>query len=159
MADGKLAKAITERFNEARKRAGLRTIHQVVQATGLQDKQVRRYFDANDKNVPKVPALMAMAEACGVTLDWLVEGRDDTPSAFFDWVTEKKIDAKTAEKLRGVPIYGRRVGADFYERARAALDEGHPIEVVVQMAHTSTRPDETPSSVRRAGGRHGKAGG
>lgn len=74
---------VGERIKEARRRAGIMTIDQFVKRSGLQDKQIRRY--ENGEHTPKAEALIAISQACDVSTDWLLLGRDDTPAAFFDW--------------------------------------------------------------------------
>jgi transcriptional regulator with XRE-family HTH domain len=136
-----LAVAIGERIDAARRRAGIPTQDELVKRSGLHEKQVRRYL--NGEHVPKIPALMAIASVCGVSTDWLIFGAEETPAAFFEWICGRELDERTRTLLREIPVFGRKITGDFYDRALAALRAGKSKEDVIAIAHTP-RPYQPP---------------
>lgn len=120
-----LATAIGERIREALRLAGMRTLDDAVRVTGLQDRALRRYLKGT--HIPLVPALMVLSEACQVSIDWLVFGREWLPAAYYEWLQTPlggtaREEARAA--LRSLPLHGYPADVEFYDRAFLAWGAG-----------------------------------
>lgn len=117
-----LAAEIGARISEAMRLSNIGTQAQLQNITGLHDKTLRRYLEGS--HVPKLENIVLIADACRVTLDWLVRGLDPIPSAYFLWIeTGRGRDATDEERrvLRELPTKGYMATLDYYDRALDAL--------------------------------------
>lgn len=71
------ANAVGQRIRGARTRAGFDSLRKFALQSGLPESYLSKY--ENGKHIPSAEHLLAIADACGVTTDWLLRG-DEHPS-------------------------------------------------------------------------------
>jgi len=126
--DDKLARAIANRIVEAREAAGFKTRTAFGHALNRDEKTMARY--EGGKMVPGAEALIAISEACDVSLDWLMLGREEAPPAFAEWLTTA-LGRKAVEKhpkivgmLRTLPLRGWRPTIEVYDSLYVGIRSG-----------------------------------
>lgn len=141
---------IGRRIDEAWQRAGYDSRAAMIRASGVIDRNQVHVW-ARGGALPRVDGLIAIADATGVSLDWLCRGTEETPPAYVEWLESPDGQAASSEAqrfLRSLPTRGYRATAAFYELAHAAWRHG---------LHQELTPDEMVSSAR-AHERHGRHG-
>lgn len=96
----------------------------------------------NGSRLPTIPKAMAFADRLGVTLDWLILGREPTPAAFEEWLATsvgRAAPEAARQFLRALPLRGYQPSVAFYTLAYQAWEVG-------------LKPDETVASAKAASG-------
>lgn len=97
----------------------------MAEAAGLEYNSVRRW--ARGDVLPKVPALAAIAQACRVSLDWLILGEESNPAALVEWLESgigQSAEPQAIAFLRSLPLHGYQVSQAFYDQAYLAWRNG-----------------------------------
>lgn len=144
-----LQSEIGRRIDEAWKAAGYAARADMIRATGLPDANQVHVW-ARGAALPRIDGLIAIAEVCGVSLDWLCRGAEETPAAYLEWLDAPDGVAASEEArrfLRSLPVHGYRATVAFYELAHAAWRHG---------LHREVSPEEMVAHAR-AHERHGRS--
>jgi len=135
-----LAPEIGRRIGQAWRDAGFETLASFVHTTAIDPRLMSRYLAG--EVMPGVRALMRIAEVCRVSLDWLILGREDTPSALTEWLqtpTGKAAPEEAVRFLRSLPIHGYRATVRFYDFAFMAWQHGLERRVSAEQVALSAR--------------------
>lgn len=145
-----LQEEIGRRIDEAWEAAGYESRSAMLRATGIRDQNQAHQW-AKGSVLPRVDGLIAIAEACRISLDWLCRGTEETPPAYLEWLDSSDGQTATDEArtfLRSLPVRGYKATATFYQLAHAAWQiglhrEGSPDEIV-QAARAKERLKSDP---------------
>lgn len=157
----RLQAEIGRRIDEAWQRAGYSSrsdlIRALTRAGGIGD-QNQVHVWARGGAMPRVDALIAIADATGVSLDWLCRGAEETPAAYVEWLESPDGQAASPDArrfLRSLPTKGYRATVAFYELAHAAWRHGLHEELDPAEMVASARAHER--HARKTSGSNGKS--
>lgn len=120
-----LAPEIGRRITEAYERARFATFTDFVNAVHLNERLLRRYMAG--ETMPGARALMHIAQACGVSIDWLMLGAERPSPELTSWLETELGKTATADErriLRFLPLAGFEVSERFYDLALHAIRSG-----------------------------------
>lgn len=100
--------------------------------------------------MPQIPALIAMARACRVSIDFLLLGADEPPASLLDWLetptgqSVQRAEPEAIAFLRAMPVHGYRPrGTVFWDLAYQAWKHGlHDPDRVSRTARDTERHDD-----------------
>lgn len=123
-----LARSIGARVEAARVAAGFDVLRDFCRAIRTDERLYRRYADG--ASVPGVEALIRIAEACDVSIDWLVLGREEQSPGMLAWL-ETPLGTSAAQEhpklvalMRTLPLRGFRPRPGFYDTLFVGLRAG-----------------------------------
>lgn len=124
----RLAAAIGARLEDAKTQAGFETWKDLERVTGMHDKTLRRIIGEKSEAVPDTTTLMILARALGVSIDWLVFGREaELPAGYYRFLATEA-GRQTSEEaqafLSTLPTRGYPAPVKYYVHAYAAFNRG-----------------------------------
>lgn len=137
-----LAREIGRRIDLAWRMAGFASRAAMVRAAGpgLDYNQVAVW--ARGDALPRIDGLIAIAEACAVSLDWLAMGTEAKPTAFAEWL-EGPVGAHAPPEARrflsSLPLHGYKIGGAFYDLAFQAWKLGLDRRTAARAARDTER--------------------
>lgn len=135
-----LAPEVGRRIAEAADRMAFGSFKEFAEAVGIGEKLLRGYLSGD--TMPGARAIIRIALALGVSIDWLLMGTERTPAAFLEWLDSPVGRTATPDEqrfLRALPLAGYEPEAAFYDLALHAMRSGLTPDETVLAARTTAR--------------------
>ena len=129
-----------ERIRQAREAAGYSTAADFFRATGLPDANAYYRYERGAVE-PKPQVLAVIAQAAGVSMEWLVLGEAAAPPAFTEWLSTpvgRTVTDEARRFLAALPVQGQEPIPLFYDLALMAYTRGLRSSEAVEAARETT---------------------